>query len=208
MALCSTSSFRPARCQRRHALFQAASEGFAIRPRVIVTDKLRSYGVVLRQLLQGVEKPITEQSCRELASTDATTRAADAMVQIVGTGAGLPLRSFLHLRALPSTSKSTCSPRPSRDPVGRFRNLAPGDTRHRQALLKLCKQELAPHVAAYALTSGDVDAGSAGESTAEAGRLSGGEILTTKLRPEATEKLTIKLVRKLLQPTGRLEPVR
>lgn len=32
----------------------------------------------------------------------------------------LPLRSFRHLRPLPPTSTSTCSPCPSRDPVGRF----------------------------------------------------------------------------------------
>ena len=122
----------PARCQRREALLQAASEGFAVRPagdrdRQAAELWCRSASTASRR--RAPTKPISEQSGRELASADATTRAADATVQIVRTSAGLPLRSFIHLRPLPSTSTSTCSPCPSRDPVGRFRNLAPGDMR-------------------------------------------------------------------------------
>jgi transposase-like protein len=56
MLLCSTSSFRhggdanAAKCFLRWLL-----KGLQYVPRVIVTDKLRSYGVAQRQLLPGVE---------------------------------------------------------------------------------------------------------------------------------------------------------
>ena len=45
----------PARCHRCEALLQTVAEGLQYVPRVIVTDKLRSYGVAQRQLLPGVE---------------------------------------------------------------------------------------------------------------------------------------------------------
>jgi hypothetical protein len=61
--------------------------------------------------------------------TRADALSSRVITRIVRTSAGLPLRTFLHLRPLPSTSTSTCSPCPWGDPVGRFRNLAPGDMR-------------------------------------------------------------------------------
>src|ERR1700727_1745074 len=71
------------------------------------------------------DKAVSEQSGRKLASADATTRATDATVQVDRTSAGLSLRSFVHLRSLPSTSPPNCSPCLSCDPVGRFQKLAP-----------------------------------------------------------------------------------
>ena len=55
MALCSTFWFSPARCRRRKAFLQTLLKGSEYVPRVIVTDKLRSYGVAQRQLLPDVE---------------------------------------------------------------------------------------------------------------------------------------------------------
>ncbi len=81
-------------------------------PRVIVTDKLRSYGVAQRRLLPGVEHrqmPIPEQSCRKLTSADAAPRATDATVQIAPSGTALPLRSRIYPWTLPSTSTPTRS---------------------------------------------------------------------------------------------------
>jgi transposase-like protein len=72
-------------------------------------------------------KPISEQSGRELTSTDTTTRAANATVQIVPASPGLPLRPRIHLRSLPSPSTPTCNPHLSRHPVGRFQDLASRD---------------------------------------------------------------------------------
>jgi putative transposase len=43
------------RCQSRQALLQVPAEGCGHAPRVIVTDKLRSYGVAKRHLLPDVE---------------------------------------------------------------------------------------------------------------------------------------------------------
>ena len=122
-------SCRPARCQRREALLQAAAEGSAIRP---ASDRDRQAAELWRRSASTTSrrraptKPISEQSGRELASADAPTRAADATVQIVRTSARLPLRSFLHLRPLPSKSTPTCSPCLSRDPV---RTLSKSDSR-------------------------------------------------------------------------------
>ena len=104
--------------------FRRLLKGLEYVPRVIVTDKLRSYGVARRQLLperRASTKPISEQSGRKLTSADTTTRAADATVQIVPNKPGLPLRSLIHLWPLPSTSASTCSQCLSRDPVGAFK---------------------------------------------------------------------------------------
>ena len=56
MALCSTSWFRPgAMPTPRSASSSGLLKGLQYVPRVIVTDKLRSYGVAQRQLLPGVE---------------------------------------------------------------------------------------------------------------------------------------------------------
>jgi DDE domain len=56
MALCSTSSFRPdATAKVAKRFFRRLLKGLQYVPRVIVTDKLRSYGVAQRQLLPRVE---------------------------------------------------------------------------------------------------------------------------------------------------------
>ncbi len=96
-----------ARWQRREALLQAASEGFAIRPTGDRDRQAEELWCRSGQLLPGVkhrQSRIRVQSGRKLASADATTRAADATVQIVRTSAGLSLRSFVDLRSLASTS--------------------------------------------------------------------------------------------------------
>ena len=122
----------PARCQRRESLLQAASEGFAI---CTAGDRDRQAEELWRGLAstafgrRALTKPISEQSDRQLASTDATTRAPDAAVQIDRAGPGLSLRSLVHLRSLPSSSTPTSRPCLSCDSVGRFQTRASGDLR-------------------------------------------------------------------------------
>ena len=72
-------------------------------------------------------KSISEQSGGELASADATTRAADAAVQIIQTSPGLSFCSRIYLRPLPSPPTSTDCLRLSPEPVRRFQDLAQGD---------------------------------------------------------------------------------
>jgi hypothetical protein len=80
-----------------------------------------------------------------LASTDATTRAAEATVQIDRTSPGLPLRSFLRLRSLPSSSTPTSCSCLSRDSVGRFQTLAPGDVRLTRSMIGAVGLPSAPY---------------------------------------------------------------
>ncbi len=127
-----------ARRDANAALLQTASEGVAIRPagdRDRQAEELWRRSASTASRRRAPTKPISEQSGREFASADATTREADATVQIVRTSARLPLRSFLHLRSLPSTSTPTCSSCIPRDPVGRFQNLAPGDMRPTRSMI-------------------------------------------------------------------------
>jgi len=108
---------RDAKAAKR--FFKRLLKGLRYVPRVIVTDKLRSYGAAKRQVLPDVGAPtksISEQSRRRLTSADTTSRTADATVQISRTGPGLPLRSFVHLWPLPTTPAPTGGQRLSRNP--------------------------------------------------------------------------------------------
>ena len=103
--------------------FRRLLKGLLYVPRVIVTDKLRSYGVAKRQLLPGVRasaKPLSEQPSGEFTSPDTAPRTADAAVQVAGAGADLPLCSRLHPWPLPSAPPSPDSRCIPRDPVDRF----------------------------------------------------------------------------------------
>jgi putative transposase len=63
--------------------FRRLLNGLQYGPRVIVTDKPRSYGVAHRQLLPKVEHRQSRYLTHgKLTSADTTTRAADATVQI------------------------------------------------------------------------------------------------------------------------------
>jgi putative transposase len=61
--------------------FRKLLKGLQYIPRVIITDKLRSYGAAKREILPGVEHrqhPRIEQSSRELAPTHTPTREEHA----------------------------------------------------------------------------------------------------------------------------------
>jgi putative transposase len=97
-------------------------KGLQYVPRVIVTDKLRSYGVAQRQLLPAIEHRQSRylNNRAENSPADATTRAANATVQVVPASPRLPLRPLIHLPSLSFPPASTCSGYLSRDPVGRL----------------------------------------------------------------------------------------
>ncbi len=75
--------------------FKKLLKGLQYVPRVIVTDKLRSYGAAKRKILPGVEhrpEPLPEQPGGELAPADAATRTPDAAVQVGRPCPAVPLQ--------------------------------------------------------------------------------------------------------------------
>ena len=75
--------------------FKRLLHGLQYKPRRLITDGLRSYGVAQRAVLPGCpasDKPVPEQSSREFTSTYTTTRATDAALQVARAGAAVPRR--------------------------------------------------------------------------------------------------------------------
>jgi putative transposase len=71
-------------------------------PRVIVTDKLRSYAAARRDIMPRV----AQQSSGSIAPTDPPTRTADAAVQIRQTGTALSVQSQSDPQSLPTSPSS------------------------------------------------------------------------------------------------------
>jgi len=91
--------------------FRKLLKGLTYVPRVIVTDKLKSYGAAKREILprdpsRGGTSPasVSQQSRRELASADATAGAAYARVQVPRLCPTVPLGPRSHPATLPPTS--------------------------------------------------------------------------------------------------------
>jgi len=63
-------------------------------PRVMITDKLASYGAAKREVMPSIEHRQHKglKTERKLAPADAPTRAANEAIQISRSGAALPLR--------------------------------------------------------------------------------------------------------------------
>jgi IS1 family transposase len=78
-------------------------------PRVMITDKLASYGAAKREIMPGIEHRQhkgLEQHSGELAPTDAPTRAPNEAVQIGRPGAALPLSPRPDQQSLPPPPRS------------------------------------------------------------------------------------------------------
>jgi putative transposase len=98
---------------RRHKkaakrFFRKLLKGLQYVPRVIITDKLRSYGAAKREILPGVEHrqhKRREYSGRELAPAHTTAGEENATLQISKTGAALSFCLWSHLQSL-STAKA------------------------------------------------------------------------------------------------------
>ena len=80
--------------------FRKLLKGLQYVPRVIITDKLKSYGAAKREILPSVEHrqhKAIEQPGRELAPTHTTAREEDAPIQISKTGPTLSFCLWSHL---------------------------------------------------------------------------------------------------------------
>ena len=78
-------------------------QGFT--PRVIVTDKLKSYAAAREQVLKSVERRYSqgiESEIREFPPTDSSAIATDAEIQITRTSATISLRFWTDSRSFPS----------------------------------------------------------------------------------------------------------
>jgi len=86
MATCLISwSTADATSKWRNVSSENCGSGLQYVPRVIITDKLKSYGAAKREILPGVEHrqhARIEQSSRKFASTHAIARKENASVQI------------------------------------------------------------------------------------------------------------------------------
>jgi transposase-like protein len=99
---------------RRNALaarkfFRRLLKGLRYVPRVLVTDKLASYGPAHRVVMPSVEhrqSKYLKQPGRELASTDPATPAGDETVHLAPACATVPGRVQPHLATFPSASAS------------------------------------------------------------------------------------------------------
>ena len=100
-------SRRNAKAAKR--FFRKLLKGLRYVPRVLVTDKLASYGVAHRVADAVGGTPaieVSEQSGRELASADPATRTGDETLQINPARATVPVGVQRHLAALPAPSAS------------------------------------------------------------------------------------------------------
>jgi putative transposase len=118
---------RDARAAKR--FFQRLLKGLQHVPRVIVTDKLRSYGVAQRQLLPKAEHRQSRYLTRgKLTSTYTAPRTPDATIQIPEQAQEfLSAHAFIHghFHPLPPTERQFLSGNSD----GGFQHLAAGDVR-------------------------------------------------------------------------------
>jgi hypothetical protein len=85
--------------------FRKLLKGLRYVPRVIITDKLRSYHAAIADVLPGVEHPpaeIPKQSSRKFASANQTAGACDEEIQVSGSSAALSFGLRDHYLTLPS----------------------------------------------------------------------------------------------------------
>lgn len=105
-ATCWMSCCNDIETRKRHMGSSAncvARQGFT--PRVIVTDKLKSYAAARGQVLKSVEHRYSqgiESESREFPPTDSSARATDAEIQITRTSATISLRFWIDSRSFPS----------------------------------------------------------------------------------------------------------
>ena len=94
------------------------------------------------------DKQVLEQSCREFASSHATTRATDAEVQIVRSGPAISVDACHDLRPLQATSPSYDRSRLSTCSVKGIPDLATGDPRPPVSIIPVICSKLPSHVSA------------------------------------------------------------
>jgi putative transposase len=80
--------------------------GLKYKPRRLVTDGLRSYGVAQRAVLPDVRHRTSRYLNNRAENSHRPTRTADAKVQVGRTGTAFPLGAWDHLRSFSATLSS------------------------------------------------------------------------------------------------------
>jgi putative transposase len=89
--------------------FRKLLKGLTYVPRVIITDKLKSYGAAKQELLPGVDHRQHRYLNNRAENSHQPTPpagAAHAGIQVAGTRAAVPLRLWSHRPTLPSATAS------------------------------------------------------------------------------------------------------
>ena len=110
--------------------FKRLLKGLQYVPRVIVTDKMRSYGVAQRHLLPDVEHRGSRYLNNRAENSHRPTRRRERQMQrfkLPSAGSELPLRSCFHLWPFPPTPTPHGGHNLPRDPIGGVQCLAAGD---------------------------------------------------------------------------------
>ena len=92
---------------RQERFFERLLIGLQYEPRVIVTIKLRSYGVARRQVLPRAERRQSRylnNSAENSLRPTPTSRAPDVAIEITQAGAAFPLGLCVHLWSFPSAT--------------------------------------------------------------------------------------------------------
>jgi putative transposase len=118
---------RSAAAARR--FFNRLLRGLQYKPRRLITDGLRSYGVAKRAVLPEVRHRTSRylNNRAENAPADPATRAADATVQITLPGTAVPIGARNHLWSFPPTASPDGSIRLPALPRDRLSDWATGD---------------------------------------------------------------------------------
>jgi hypothetical protein len=116
--------------QAAKRFFKRLLNGSKYEPRVIVTDKLKSYGVALRQFLPRVEHRRSRYLNNRSENSHRPTRRRERQMQrFTRAGAGFPFGSRIYPWSLPSTPSPDPRQDLSRDSFEGFQGLAAGDVR-------------------------------------------------------------------------------
>jgi transposase-like protein len=109
--------------------FKRLLKGLLYVPRVLITDKLKSYGVAQRELLPDVEHWQSRYLNNRSENSHRPTRRRERQMQRFkspGAGATVPLGSLLHLRSLSTATPSVDGMQLSEDALLGLRGLAGG----------------------------------------------------------------------------------
>ena len=101
-------------------------------PRVIVTDKLKSYGVAKREVLPNVEHRQSRYLNNRVENSHRPTRRRERQMQRFKSttpGPSVPIRTILHLRPFSATAASHACQGLSGGPGNGVHGLAAGDVR-------------------------------------------------------------------------------
>lgn len=105
-------------------LMRKLLKGQGTTPRVMGTDKLRSYSAAKAELMPGIEHRLHQQPRRKFTSSRTTTRTADDALQVGPAMPAFRLDTGPDRQSLPSSPQTSHRRRSSKASLPRHRNMA------------------------------------------------------------------------------------